>query len=408
MLVADLTGAPWKKNGASAAEAADALADGGLGEWDAGLDADPIRPRGWLLSTVFCRGFVSSLVAGGGVGKSALRMAQLLSSCSGRALTGEHVFTRCRVLLVSLEDDEDELRRRLRAAMLHHNVTPDEVRGWLFLSAPAGRGLKLATTENGVHRVGNLKAALVDTIKSRSIDIVSIDPFVKAHAVEENANNAIDFVAGILASIAVEHNCAVDAPHHVSKGPADAGNADRGRGASAFKDAARLVYTLTPMSEEEAKAFGLSEEERRSLVRMDSAKVNIAPPGTSAQWFRLVGVRLGNATALYPHGDEVQTVEPWTPPDAWASLSHVVLNDILTAIDQGMPDGSRYSQANAARERAAWRVVIERAPEKTEKQAKEIIRTWVATGLLLEHEYDNRGRREPSKGLKVDNSKRPS
>jgi hypothetical protein len=30
-------------------------------------------------------------------------------------------------------------------------------------------------------------------------------------------------------------------------------------------------------------------------------------------WFRLVGVRLDNATETYPAGDEVQTVERWTP-----------------------------------------------------------------------------------------------
>ena len=88
-----------------------------MGTWDAGLDLAPIPPRGWLLGTTFCRGFVSSLVAGGGTGKTALRIAQMLSLATGRPLTGEFVFKRCRVLLVSLEDDRDELRRRVRAAM---------------------------------------------------------------------------------------------------------------------------------------------------------------------------------------------------------------------------------------------------------------------------------------------------
>jgi hypothetical protein len=41
---------------------------------------------------------------------------------------------------------------------------------------------------------------------------------------------------------------------------------------------ARLVYTLSPMTEAEAQQFGISEFERRHLIRMDSAKVNIAPP----------------------------------------------------------------------------------------------------------------------------------
>ena len=50
----------------------------GLGKWDAGDDDAPIPPRGWLLGNAFCRKFVSSLLADGGVGKTALRIAQYL------------------------------------------------------------------------------------------------------------------------------------------------------------------------------------------------------------------------------------------------------------------------------------------------------------------------------------------
>ncbi len=107
-----------------------------LGEWDAGDDDAPIPPRGWLLGTVFCRRFVSSLLAVGGAGKTALRTAQALALATGQPITGEHVFQRCRVLIVSLEDDMDELRRRVRAARLHHGISQDDVRGWLFLATP--------------------------------------------------------------------------------------------------------------------------------------------------------------------------------------------------------------------------------------------------------------------------------
>ena len=54
-------------------------------------------------------------IAAGGVGKTALRYAQFLSLATGRNLTGEHVHLRCRVLVISLEDDENELKRRMLA-----------------------------------------------------------------------------------------------------------------------------------------------------------------------------------------------------------------------------------------------------------------------------------------------------
>ena len=240
------------------------------------------------------------------------------------------------------------------------------------------------------------------------IDVVSVDPFVKSHSVEENANSAIDDVVQVLTDMAAKYNIAVDTPHHTSKGAADPGNADRGRGASAMKDGARLVYTLAPMTADEAQAFGIKDEDRRLLIRMDSAKVNIAPPMRAAKWFRLVGVRLGNATDIYPNGDEVQAVEPWTPPDTWAGLSHHLLNQILTAIDAGMPDGNRYSDAPSVKDRAAWKVVLDHAPDKTEHQAREIIKTWVKKGVLVSDEYDNPVTRKPVKGLRLDTTKRPS
>jgi hypothetical protein len=141
---------------------------------------------------------------------------------------------------------------------------------------------------------------------------------------------------------------------------------------------------------------------------MDSAKVNITRHMGAAKWFRLVGVPLGNATDLYPNGDEVQTVEPWSPPKTWADLSVAMLNQILTAIDTGLPNGVRYSDAPNAKTAAAWKVVTEHAPAKTDAQAREIIKTWVKTGLLIRHDYDNPATRKPATGLRVDPTKRPS
>jgi RecA-family ATPase len=90
---------------------------------------------------------MSSLFGDGGVGKTALRYAQALSLAIGRALTGEHVFQRCRVLIISLEDDTKELRRRILAARLHHNISLAELDGWLFLAAPGAKAGKLMVAD---------------------------------------------------------------------------------------------------------------------------------------------------------------------------------------------------------------------------------------------------------------------
>jgi hypothetical protein len=377
----------------------------GLGEWDAGDNPGPIPPREWLLGNQFCRKFISSIVATGGTGKSALRLLQFISLALGRPLTGQHVFRRCRVLLISLEDDMWEMQRRIDAVLKHYKIDRGELKGWLFCATP--KLVKLAEITDKGRTLGPLEQWMRDAIKRRGPDIASLDPFVKTHGLEENSSNDMDFVCDLLARMSIEHNIAVDSPHHTRKGSNTPGDADAGRGSSGIKDAGRLVFTLTPMSSEEAAMYGVPEDDKSLYVRLDSAKVNIIRRGGKPLWFRLVGVRLDNGTQEYPNGDEVQTVEPWTPPNTFEGLADAVLNAALTEIDKGMTNGQRYSGSGAAKERAAWPVVQKHCPTKTEVQCRQIINAWVRTKLLFDKEYDDPIERKKRKGLHVDDARRP-
>jgi hypothetical protein len=110
---------------------------------DAGdIEVSKIPPRDWLLGVSFCRKFISGIVSEGGAGKTATRYAQYLTVATDRAtITGEHVHVRSRVLIVCLEDNLDEVERRIGAAMLRHGVTREQISGWLYYCTP--RGLKL-------------------------------------------------------------------------------------------------------------------------------------------------------------------------------------------------------------------------------------------------------------------------
>ena len=366
---------------------------------DAGdIDPTAIPPRGWLLGTTFCRKFISGLVAEGAAGKTAIRYAQYLAAATGRPLTCEPVHQRSRVLICCLEDDLDEVKRRIAAAMIHHGVTSAEVKGSLLYSTP--RGLKLLQVDPRVGCVvGTLYFELREKIDKLEIDIVGIDPFVKAHGVEENDNNLIDRVCIMLAELADQFNCAIDIVSHARKGAATPGDADRDRGASSKRDAGRLMRTVTAISAAEAEVWGVPSEFQRALVRVDDAKVNITPQSTSAMWFKLVGVPLGNRTTLYPNGDNVHTVERWFPPDIWAEITDVVANEILDKIDRGPEDGRRYSPAQQAKDRAAWPVVVDFCPTLTEEQAKKVIATWLANGVLVQKEHVDPKDRHKKPGL---------
>jgi hypothetical protein len=399
----------WDK--AAGGEEGAALGDDELGVWDAAeVMEGTIPPRGWLLGVSVCRKNVSSVLGTGSVGKSALRIAQALAMASGRPITGEYVHRRARALVISLEDDKDELKRRVKAAMLHHKITAEEIKGYLFLATP--RGLKLATMDSaGRLQVGPLRSRLEGVIRRLRLDAVIIDPFVKAHGVPENDNNAIDQVVDMLAQLAIAENIAVDVPHHTRKGATGPGDAESGRGAGAFKDAGRLVYSLVHMTADEAEKLRLSEEEQRHLVRLDSAKVNIAPPSDKAAWFKLVGVKLGNVTAEYPNGDEVQTVEPWQPPAAIAVLARIgpaAVSAILNRIEAKLPNGQRFTAASQAKEeRAAWRAVKEVVPSLREQECHQVIDSLLKTGALEMRPYRDPVQRSERQGLFVNADRRP-
>ncbi|MGY4351233.1 hypothetical protein ACVWXM_007726 [Bradyrhizobium sp. GM7.3] len=332
----------------------------GLNEWDAGDFVDMPPPREWLLGNQFCRRFLSGLLAPGATGKTALRTLQYLALATGRPLTDQHVFKRSRVLLLSMEDDDSELQRRLAAARIHHDIKPEDLKGWLFCATP--KGIRFADMKDGGMVRGPLEAMLRQVISERRIDLVGLDPFVKLHGMDENSNTAINFVSELLVKLAIDMNIAVDVPHHTKKGLQTAGDADAGRGASAARDAGRLMYTLTRMTDGEGETFGIRAEERRLYVRLDSSKVNIAPPSGEATWFKLIGVPLDNGTPDYPQGDDVQTVIPWQPPKTWDGITSAQLNAALDEIEGGMVNGQRFSDASKAADRAAWQVVQRHCP----------------------------------------------
>ena len=263
--------------------------------------------------------------------------------------------------------------------------------------------------KDGAMQKGRLETLIRDKIKNRGFGLVALDPFIKVHSLGENDNGAMDYVCELLTKIAIDLNVAVDIPQHTKKGLQTAGDADAGRGASSTRDAGRLFYTLTRMNEDEAKQFGIPAEARPLYVRLDSSKVNIAPPSDKATWFKLVGVKLDNATTDYPAGDEVQTMERWYPPETWQN-DHCRPTQCCADRHRCRPAErpALFGRRGCKGERAAWSIVQRHAPDRTESQCREIIRTWIKNGVLLEPDYHDPVTRKLQKGLEVCNEKRPT
>ncbi len=106
--------------------------------------------------------------------------------------------------------------------------------------------------------------------------------------------------------------------------------------------------------------------------------------------------------------EQVQTVEPWTPPNLWNKVSPATANAILTDLDAGPFDGMLYSDHNRAEGREAHLVVQKHAPDLNDKQARDIVKTWIKSGLLYRANYRDKHIREERSGLRVNDTKRPT
>lgn len=97
-----------------------------------------VRRRQWLYGRHLIRGFVSATIAAGGVGKSALTIADALAMNTGRDLVGTAPERKLKVWMFNGEDPEEELQRRIAAACSYYGVSVDDVAGRLRLSYDDG------------------------------------------------------------------------------------------------------------------------------------------------------------------------------------------------------------------------------------------------------------------------------
>jgi len=353
-----------------------------------------VPPRQWLLGTNFCRGYLSGLTGTGGTGKTALRTLQLIALALGRGdLVKEYCHRRTRVLIVGLEDDEDEMVRRIQAACRYRNrVDQADLDGWLYHWHPTGLRF-LEAGRMGEVAIGGLGEAMGEIIQQFDIGLVSVDPLVKSHSANENDNSHMDQVASEFLKVAHTYGAACDFVAHDRKGVNAAGDADRIRGASSIKDASRILKTLTTMDEDTGKRFGIdTDRERRSLISLDDAKINIAPPAEERQWYRLVPVSIGNGDGgFYPNGDTAQTVEVWEPPDPFAVIKNKdVAREVFNRIRQGMAPGEPWHTTPANAEAAWVGNPIRFGANLPTGQAKIVIRDWIGSGMLIAQQHQSK------------------
>lgn len=377
-----------------------------------------VPPRQWLYGNKLIRQFCTLLVSPGGVGKTAFTVGLAVACQSGKQILADKPHKPLNVWGFYLEEPKEEIQRRMKAAkMVYKAGMADDIPGQLLVSSGRDQQLLVAKSIGQDEFVMMPDAErLENQIRRQKTDVLIIDPFVKTHTIGENDNVLIEKVVTIFNEIAGRTNCSIFLVHHTRKG-AQAGEAESSRGASSIVGNVRAAFTLAAMSQEDAKELGVSPDERRFLIRLDDAKANMAPKSEKAEWIKLLGQNLGNGDAEYPHGDNVQVVTAWLPPDLWEGVTAHTANAILDVIAGGQPqeDGTveYYTASKQAKSRWAgvpiMRILAENGQDRNEGQAQQIINRWLKAEppVLETSDYLSGKGKEKRQCLIVNHANRP-
>ena len=291
-------------------------------------DIANIPPREWLVDHLCLKKYITGLVAPGGVGKSSLALALGLSVATNTDILQLGVRQQANVLVINNEDSADELQRRIAGIMTQFEMCPSSIEDRLFYTSGYEAKYTLSEMSDGGQKETAFAQDLIQRMLDNDIGLLIVDPFVSTHNAPENDNTAMDQVMSIYRKVAAKTGAAIIAIHHTRKlndSGGSAGNADIARGASAFKDAVRVVATLTPMSKDEAKALTFDEQKQSHHFRLDSGKQNFSAKMSNAQWFRM-------ESCLIANGERVGVPVPVNLQPLFSnSASKVKWDDVIVA-----------------------------------------------------------------------------
>ena len=371
---------------------------------DAAWDPDQLPPRPWIGPPYILRRHITLPHGPGGSGKSQLIASWVVALCLGQQFGRLRPEKRYSVLLANFEDDREEQELRLSAALKFFGASPKDLVGHLFrvTIADTADATMFELDERSAVRATRTFDAFDRACRKIQPDVSALDTLVAINAVPENDNTLMRRVMAMLRNCARQHDMALIIAHHDNKSGSDAEDRDQAnvRGAGDIPNAARFELAVKKMTAPEAEGFNLPAVDRASYFRLGSlgSKVNYIAADES-EWFERVTHIIS--------GQPVVACIPWTPPNSFDGIDIAVANQILDEIDAGLPNGDRYSDHNAARDRAAWKVVAKHMPGKPEKVCRTAISKWLKNGVLISKEYYHQGRHEDVRGLFVNLVKRP-
>jgi AAA domain len=348
-------------------------------------DPKEIKRRDWLYGKHYIRKNVSCTIGRRGGGKTTRAITEILSRVTGRDLLNVGAANMparpTREWYVG-EDTREEIERRIMAVCLHYEITAEEIGDRLFFDSvlDLSRGATKVALVKGASVVSNERAinSFKAGIRSRKIDILTLDPLKKFHGVKENDNDQMDEVMSILFEIAAELDMSIEILHHTRK--PSSGNSgqpmtvDDGRGADAIIAGSRSARIVNGLSPKDAPSLGIKEDDAWRYTRLDSGKANMAPP-EAAIWAR-------SASVVLPCGESVGVLESWKTPDTFEGMSIADITFIRELAQTGAYRADSRAETGWIGEPLAERLGLNPTDKKDRARLNKIIKKWLKTRVL--------------------------
>lgn len=256
------------------------------------INRAPPKARDWTVENILLSGKSAVLAGFGGVSKTQLAIQLCVDVVLGRP-SANHQTKQGRAMILLGEEDRDEVQRRVNALVRCHKFTDSEIdllkhnlRAFPFIS----KDMRLTRKEGWALHETRFEREIIDAARAfGDVNLIVLDHLSLVHGGDFNAREHATLTMRLVNHIAEETGAAVLVLAHSPKSSMNSEESDAAAvsGSAVFVDQARAAGVLATMRPQEAKKYGIENEQRKQHVSLTMAKMNYGPTG-DAIWFRRV------------------------------------------------------------------------------------------------------------------------
>lgn len=231
---------------------------------------------------------LSAVVALGAVGKTSLLIGHACHIAAGKPWNNQPIVRR-KVIYFSVEETQEELSRKFSAITQHWTPQERERAIESLLLAPMlGKDVRLVINERGSYQGSGIAERMIGVAQDFGLEdgVIILDHMQGFASGDLNASETATAICREANKIAESTGAAVVFAAHISKANIKATSIEQGFavGSLAFENSLRQLIGVISMPEEEAKKYGITEDQRQ-YARLEVPK-NSYGPSDGGIWLR--------------------------------------------------------------------------------------------------------------------------